>query len=1126
MAQLKLNGFEFQALFTAKGLARLDEQFLTHLNNADTGLYQQLIDYRLAGSKADLESENVTPSNYFLVNLAPHIETFLIDLFGIEPEAEALQASILSNNSVFTFKNQFVLRQAKRLMSKADALEDFHTLNLWLNKQLPELSTVKDKELMISTYASELLAHTAEYPDQITRLTHWCVKALTSPEGQSYVKDWVSFKLPKKLDYDHLVPVSKVPGDAFGRLEGPPCDHRQRDGFALTDQRMSERDVLSEVDYCVYCHKNDGDFCSKGFPVKKNQPELGLKISPIGDTLTGCPLEEKISEMHILKKEGLNIAALAMIMRDNPMCPATGHRICNDCMKACIYQKQEPVNIPEVETRVLTDVLSLPWGVEIYDLLTRWNPLRADQYVMQPYNGLKVLVMGMGPAGFTMAHHLLMAGFAVVGMDGLKIEPLDDVYINSPIRNYKSLEESLDNRVMRGFGGVAEYGITVRWDKNFLKLIYITLMRRQHFQVFGNMRLGGAITIEKAWELGFDHVTLAVGAGLPKELPIPNSLAPGMRQANDFLMALQLTGAAKESSLANLQVRLPAVVIGGGLTGVDTATEIQAYYIKQVEKTLFRYETLCKKKGVEAVRSEFKTQDLQILDEFCGHGLRVREERAKAAAENRDPDFIALIREWGGVSIVYRRSMQESPAYQRNHEELTKALEEGIYYLENLEPQGVGVDEYGYAHTLSCRSRVASDDKEVLLPARGIFVATGAKPNVAYAFEHKDDIQRERYEYPRYREENGELTRVVEHGHIKMPEYGVFTSYASERGFVSFIGDTHPVFHGSVVKAIASAKRAYPRIVKALSVSQGKPEASDYHSFSNNLDDLLNVTVESIEPISDNCSILTVNAKELARSFKAGQFYRIQNYEHLHPEDQSEAVAALGFKGKSDSLSFLIFNRGVSSQILMQSKPGEPLAIMGPAGVKTMIPAGGEHILIIGGEFALAYLLSVGPELKAEGNKITFLAVFQNEADCFMREEIKALVDHLILIPEFTDITLPEELAIDQMDQVHAIGYANLLRHVQRARHTAWKNHLKPNASFKGSVYGPMQCMLKGVCAQCLQWQIDPKTGKRTKAVYACSWQHQPMEIIDMDHMDARLSQNRMQEILTRQWYIDNIPTK
>ena len=60
---------------------------------------------------------------------------------------------------------------------------------------------------------------------------------------------------------------------------------------------------------------------------------------------------------------------------DNPLLAATGHRICNDCMKACIYQKQTPVDIPQAETRTLKDVLELPWGFEIYSLLTRWNPL-------------------------------------------------------------------------------------------------------------------------------------------------------------------------------------------------------------------------------------------------------------------------------------------------------------------------------------------------------------------------------------------------------------------------------------------------------------------------------------------------------------------------------------------------------------------------------------------------------------------------------------------------------------------------------------------------------------------------------------------------------------------------------
>src|ERR1044072_3220023 len=143
---------------------------------------------------------------------------------------------------------------------------------------------------------------------------------------------------------------------------------------------------------------------------------------------------------------------------------------------------------------------------------------------------------------------------------------------------------------MAGFGGVAEYGITVRWDKNFLKLVRLLLERRSAFKMFGGVRFGGAIPIDGAFALGFDHIALCAGAGRPSIVTMKNGLASGVRQASDFLMALQLTGAAKSDSLANLQIRLPVVVIGGGLTAIDTATEALAYYVVQVEKFLARYE--------------------------------------------------------------------------------------------------------------------------------------------------------------------------------------------------------------------------------------------------------------------------------------------------------------------------------------------------------------------------------------------------------------------------------------------------------------------------------------------------------------------------------------------------------
>ena len=679
---LTLAGLSFSDLFQHEGLQRLDTEFLQRVQTHDADLHQRLLHYRHAQSP-------FTPLQIseLLLACAPFLETLIAELFAIETPLAELQAQTLAHDPVLHFKKLFVLRRARRRLIKKDVTESFAELDAWLSQSVQAAGLIEhDRELAIARFGQTLLRDATVNSAPIEQLTRWCILALSDPAGQAAVCGWTSFKLPQGMDFQYLVPHQALSSEAGARIEALPEKLRRRDGFKLTDTRMSARAVQGEVHYCIYCHDHDGDFCSKGFPEKKGEPALGLKINPLGVTLTGCPLEEKISEMHALKRDGHGIAALAMAMLDNPMVPATGHRICNDCMKACIYQKQDPVDIPQIETRVLTDVLGLPWGVEIYDLLTRWNPLRARQYLPKPYNGKKILIAGMGPAGFTLAHHLTMEGCAVVGIDGLKIEPLPDALMHGAIRDYAALEEQLDTRIMTGFGGVAEYGITVRWDKNFLKLIYLSLARRSLFQVFGGVRLGGTLTLEDAWTLGFDHVSIATGAGLPRVVAIENSLARGMRQANDFLMALQLTGAAKASSLANLQVRLPALVIGGGLTAIDTATEVQTYYLAQVEKTLIRYEKLARTIGAARVRAQLDEESIGILEEFLEHGLAVRAERSRAAQAHEPPNFVPLLHAWGGVTVVYRRGMNQSPAYLRNHEEVSKALEEGIFYAEGVQP--------------------------------------------------------------------------------------------------------------------------------------------------------------------------------------------------------------------------------------------------------------------------------------------------------------------------------------------------------------------------------------------------------------------------------------------------------
>ena len=497
-------------------------------------------------------------------------------------------------------------------------------------------------------------------------------------------------------------------------LKLPRAHRRARDGFALTDPGTDLTGALDHANYCIWCHNQGKDSCSKGLREKSGE----FKKSAFGVPLAGCPLDEKISEMNLVEAGGHTIGALGIVVIDNPMCAATGHRICNDCMKACIYQKQEPVDIPQVETRVLKDVLALPWGFEIYALLTRWNPLNLRRPLPKPATGRKVLIVGLGPAGFTLAHHLMNDGHTVMAIDGLKIEPLDAAISGvdaggartpfRPIRDAAELREPLDSRVMAGFGGVAEYGITVRWDKNFLKLIRLLLERRGEFAMFGGVRFGGTLTIDSAFALGFDHIALCAGAGRPTIVPMKNGLAAGVRQASDFLMALQLTGAAKTDSLANLQVRLPVVVIGGGLTAIDTATEALAYYPLQVEKFLSRYETLVEERGEAAIRAGWTTQEADTASEFLEHARAIRAERAQAAREGRKPQLAELLRQWGGATIVYRRRMIDSPSYTLNHEEVAKALEEGIGFSERPDAGR------GPARWFRLRARAAA-----LLPGRG-----------------------------------------------------------------------------------------------------------------------------------------------------------------------------------------------------------------------------------------------------------------------------------------------------------------------------------------------------------------------------------------------------------------------
>ena len=1132
-------GLGFEDLYRPGGLERLDAAFTSFLEAADGALASRFYEARRSPDALEYKAEAE-----LLIAVAPHLDAFIAKLFGIEAEWNHLVERHHELAPLFRVKRKFVQRRAM-LKIKADEAAglDGPALEADVARRLGGAFD----ELAFARKVLEWQADEAGHAEDLAAAERFAAWAAHTPEGRRRYRGGVLFKPPQRVDPMNLVPVQT---DTSAGYSVHTLHHiRRREGFGLTDAGTHLAGALDEANYCIWCHEQDKDSCSKGLKDKPAEDgRVAFKKSPFGVPLAGCPLEERISEFHKLKSEGWPVGALATIVIDNPTVCATGHRICNDCMKSCIYQRQDPVNIPQAETRTLKDVLELPFGFEIYSLLTRWNPLNLRRPLPRPATGKRVLVVGMGPAGFTLAHHLMNDGHTVVGIDGLKIEPLDASLsgVDShgkrvafrAVRELGELREMLDNRVMAGFGGVAEYGITVRWDKNFLKMARLLVERRAEFALFGGVRFGGTLTAEGAFAMGFDHIALAAGAGKPTVIDMPNGLARGVRTASDFLMGLQLTGAARTDSIANLQVRLPIVVVGGGLTAIDTATESLAYYPVQVEKFLERYERLVAERSAGEVRNEWNDEETAVAEEFLTHAIAIRAEREAAAREGRPARIVELLQAWGGSTIAYRKRLIDSPSYTLNHEEVEKALEEGIRFAENLTPREVLLDEFGHARALAM-----ADGAE--LAARTILIAAGTQPNTVLA---REDPAHFVLDGKYFRAVDDEGDRVTPERSAKPAEPRVLMARDAEDRYVSYFGDLHPSYFGNVVKAMGSAKQGYPVVSRVLARRPNR-SVSDNAKFMAMLNGELRATVERVVRLTPKIVEVVVHAPAAAKRFRPGQFYRLQNYEAhaTHAPGTTLSMEGLALTGawvdrERGLVSTIVLEMGGSSDLCTVLKPGEPVVLMGPTGTPTQTP-GGETVALVGGGLGNAVLFSIGAALRAAGSRVLYFAGYKKLQDRYKVSEIEAAADEVVWCcdeaPGFAP-TRPGDKAyvgniveamaahasgalgnqavrLQDVDRIIAIGSDGMMAAVGRARAGVLAPYLKPTHVGIASINSPMQCMMKEICAQCLQPQVDPATGK-TRYVFSCFDQDQPLDQVDFGGLRQRLGQNSLQEKLTAQW--------
>jgi hypothetical protein len=215
---------------------------------------------------------------------------------------------------------------------------------------------------------------------------------------------------------------------------------------------------------------------------------------------------------------------------------------------------------------------------------------------------------------------------------------------------------------------------------------------------------------------------------------------------------------------------------------------------------------------------------------------------------------------------------------------------------------------------------------------------------------------------------------------------------------------------------------------------------------------------------------------------------------------------------------------------------------MGPTGTPTETPEN-ETVLLIGGGLGNAVLFSVGQALRAKGSRVLYVAGYKNLEDRYKVEEIEAAADVVLWCcdqdPSFvpgrsTDLSFVGNIVealqaygegkwgtptipLSTIDRLVVIGSDRMMAAVAKARHTVLAPYLSPSHVAIGSINSPMQCMMKEICAQCLQRHVDPVTGEET-IVYSCVNQDQPLDWVDFHNLSGRLSQNNVQEKLTAAW--------
>lgn len=244
--------------------------------------------------------------------------------------------------------------------------------------------------------------------------------------------------------------------------------------------------------------------------------------------VAGCPVGINIPAF-IQKVKAGEIEEAAEIIAESSSLPAVCGRVCpqeSQCEGVCVVGiKNEPVSIGKLE-RFVAD-----WSRK-----NKINLAKRDEP-----NGIKVAVIGSGPAGLACAGDLAKKGYDVTIFEAFH-EP----------------------------GGVLTYGIPeFRLPKDEVVQYEINSIRELGVKIETNVIVGRTITIEELFEEGFKSVFIGSGAGLPSFMGIPGENANGVVSANEFLTRVNLMKAYLSDYDTPIRVGKKVAVVGGGNVAMD-----------------------------------------------------------------------------------------------------------------------------------------------------------------------------------------------------------------------------------------------------------------------------------------------------------------------------------------------------------------------------------------------------------------------------------------------------------------------------------------------------------------------------------------------------------------------------